>query len=35
MAVAHKMNRKWIGVEMGEHAYSLCKVRIDNRHQWR
>ena len=30
MAVAHKMNRKWIGVEMGEHAYSLCKVRIDN-----
>ena len=30
MSVAHKMNRKWIGVEMGEHAYSLCKVRIDN-----
>ena len=30
MAVAHKMNRKWIGVEMGEHAYSLCKTRIDN-----
>lgn len=30
MAVAHKMNRKWIVVEMGEHAYSLCKTRIDN-----
>ena len=29
MAVAHKMNRKWIGIEMGEHAYSLCKTRID------
>lgn len=28
-AVAHKMNRKWIGIEMGEHAYSLCKVRLD------
>ena len=30
MAVAHKTNRKWIGIEMGEHAYSLCKTRIDN-----
>ena len=28
-AVAHKMNRRWIGIEMGEHAYSLCKVRLD------
>lgn len=28
-AVAHKMNRKWIGIEMGEHAYSHCKVRLD------
>jgi adenine-specific DNA-methyltransferase len=28
-AAAHKMNRKWIGIEMGEHAYSLCKVRLD------
>lgn len=28
-AVAHKMNRVWIGIEMGEHAYSLCKPRID------
>lgn len=29
VAVAHKMDRKWIGIEMGEHAYSLCKPRID------
>lgn len=29
-AVAHKMNRRWIGIELGEHAYSLAKVRIDN-----
>lgn len=29
-AVAHKMNRKWIGIEMGDHAYSLCKPRLDN-----
>ncbi len=28
-AVAHKMKRKWIGIEMGEHAYTLSKVRID------
>lgn len=28
-AVAHKMKRKWIGIELGEHAYSLCKPRID------
>ena len=28
-AVAHKMNRNWIGIEMGEHAYTHCKVRID------
>ncbi len=28
-AVAHKMNRKWIGIELGEHAYSHCKVRMD------
>ncbi len=28
-AVAHKMNRKYIGVEMGEHAYTHCKVRLD------
>ena len=28
-AVAHKMKRKWIGIEMGEHAYSHCKERLD------
>lgn len=28
-AVAHKMGRKWIGVEMGDHAYTHCKVRMD------
>lgn len=28
-AVAHKMNRRWIGVELGEHAYTHCKVRLD------
>jgi adenine-specific DNA-methyltransferase len=28
-AVAHKMGRKYIGIEMGEHAYTHCKVRLD------
>lgn len=28
-AVAHKMSRKWIGIEMGDHAYTHCKVRMD------
>lgn len=28
-AVAHKMNRRWIGIEMGEHAYTHCKRRMD------
>lgn len=28
-AVAHKMRRHYIGVEMGEHAYTLCKNRLD------
>ncbi len=28
-AVAHKMNRRWIGIEMGNHAYTHCKVRLD------
>ena len=28
-AVAHKMNRRYIGIEMGEHAYTHCKVRLD------
>ena len=30
IAVAQKMNRRWIGIELGDHAYSLCKVRLDN-----
>lgn len=29
-AVAHKLNRKYIGIEMGNHAYTHCKVRMDN-----
>ena len=29
-AVAHKLRRKWIGVEMGPHCYSHCKKRLDN-----
>ena len=28
-AVAQKMGRRWIGVEMGGHAYTHCKVRLD------
>lgn len=28
-AVAHKMGRKWIGIELGNHAYTHCKVRLD------
>lgn len=29
IAVAHKMGRKYIGIEMGDHAYTHCKVRLD------
>lgn len=29
-AVAHKMHRRYIGVEMGNHAYTHCKVRLDS-----
>ena len=29
-AVAHKMNRRWVGIEMGEHAYSHCYIRLEN-----
>lgn len=29
VAVAHKMRRKYIGIEMGEHAYTHCKARLD------
>ena len=28
-ATAHKMGRRYIGIEMGEHAYTHCKPRID------
>jgi len=28
-AVAHKMNRKWIGIELGDHCYTHCKLRLD------
>ena len=29
IAVAQKMNRHWIGIELGEHCYTHCKPRID------
>lgn len=29
VAVAHKMQRKYIGIEIGEHCYSLCHSRLD------
>jgi adenine-specific DNA-methyltransferase len=29
-AVAHKMKRKWIGIELGEHAVSHCSPRLIN-----
>lgn len=29
VAAAHKLGRKWIGIELGEQAYSHCKVRLD------
>lgn len=28
-AVSQKMGRKYIGIEMGEHAYTHCKIRLD------
>lgn len=28
-AAAQKMRRKWIGIELGEQAYTHCKVRMD------
>lgn len=28
-AVAHKMGRRYIGIEMGDHSYTHCKVRLD------
>lgn len=29
-AAALKLRRKWIGIEMGNQAYTHCKVRLDN-----
>ncbi len=29
IAVAHKMKRKWIGIELGNHVYTHSKIRID------
>ena len=29
VAVAHKMNRKWIGIEMGEQVYTHCIPRLN------
>ncbi len=29
IAVAHKTNRKWIGIELGNHVYTHCKARMD------
>lgn len=29
VAVAHKMKRRWIGIEMGEHVITHCKYRMD------
>ncbi len=29
IAVAHKMNRRYIGIELGEQAYTHCKKRLD------
>lgn len=28
-AVAHKMGRKWIGIELGNHCYTHCKPRLE------
>lgn len=29
-AVAHKMRRRWIGIELGNHAFTHCFVRLKN-----
>lgn len=29
-AVAHKMGRRWIGIELGDQCYTHCKVRLDH-----
>ena len=28
-AVAHKMKRRWIGIELGDHCYTHCKPRLE------
>lgn len=28
-AVAHKMGRRWIGIELGDHCYTHCKPRLE------
>lgn len=28
-AVAHKLGRRWIGIELGDHIYSHCKPRLE------
>ena len=28
-AVAHKIGRRWIGIELANHAFTHCKVRLD------
>ena len=28
-ATAHKMGRKWVTIELGEQAYTHCKIRLD------
>ena len=27
-AVAHKMGRRWIGIEAGDHVYTYCLLRL-------
>ncbi len=27
-AVAHKMGRRWLGIELGDHAYTHCQTRL-------
>lgn len=29
IATAHKMNRKWIGIELGDHCYTHCQTRLN------
>ncbi len=33
-AVAHKMGRRWIGIELWDHAYTHAKVRMDKVIEW-